>query len=237
MRKRWPKNDPLLDEMLATDGSRFFRIKGHQVEDVLAGGYYLIDYRGYQGYRPGENVGHVFCMGALAPEAAEASDRLLERGIYANVIIVTSPSLLLGLQGRENQYEHLRQRLKIDGSLHLSPDGQVIEEPEVIDLAGRRTPIVSIHDGEEGLLDNIGSLVGARQISLCVRRFSKCGTPAQIFEYHGMDASDLVEACGRALAESALEKVRLTPAAFAVLRNQQGQDTAVPWKELWPDPV
>ncbi len=42
MRKRWPKNDPLLDEMLATDGSRFFRIKGNQVEDVLAGGQLLL---------------------------------------------------------------------------------------------------------------------------------------------------------------------------------------------------
>ena len=42
MRKRWPKKDPLLDEMLATDGSSFFRIKGDQVEDVLAGGQLLL---------------------------------------------------------------------------------------------------------------------------------------------------------------------------------------------------
>ena len=42
MRKRWPKKDPLLDEMLATDGSTFFRIKGDQVEDVLAGGQLLL---------------------------------------------------------------------------------------------------------------------------------------------------------------------------------------------------
>ena len=42
MRKRWPKKDPLLDEMLATDGSSFFRIKGDKVEDILASGQLLL---------------------------------------------------------------------------------------------------------------------------------------------------------------------------------------------------
>jgi DNA-binding transcriptional MerR regulator len=42
MRKRWPKEDPLLQEMLATDGCTFFRLKGDQVEDLLAGGQLLL---------------------------------------------------------------------------------------------------------------------------------------------------------------------------------------------------
>jgi DNA-binding transcriptional MerR regulator len=42
MRQRWPKKDPLLDEMLATDGSTFFRIRGDQVEDILADGQLLL---------------------------------------------------------------------------------------------------------------------------------------------------------------------------------------------------
>jgi hypothetical protein len=42
MRQRWPKKDPLLDEMLATDGLSFFRIKGDQVEDILADGQLLL---------------------------------------------------------------------------------------------------------------------------------------------------------------------------------------------------
>ena len=42
MLQRWPKKDPLLDEMLATDGSTFFRIKGDQVEDILADGQLLL---------------------------------------------------------------------------------------------------------------------------------------------------------------------------------------------------
>src|SRR5690606_29949455 len=31
-------------------------------EEVLAGGYYLIDYRGYKNYEPGDNVVHIFAM-------------------------------------------------------------------------------------------------------------------------------------------------------------------------------
>lgn len=37
MRKRWPKKDPLLDELLATDGKKFFRIREDKVMDVVNG--------------------------------------------------------------------------------------------------------------------------------------------------------------------------------------------------------
>ena len=117
------------------------------------------------------------------------------------MIVVSSPSLLFGLQGRATGYAHLRDGLRIDGALHLAPGG-VIEDPmDAVDLAGRRVPIVSVHDGEEGLLDNIGSIVGTRQISLAVRRFSKCGTPEQVYRYQGLGPDAIVEACGQALAE------------------------------------
>jgi len=39
LRKRWPAKDPLVDEVLVTDGKSFLRrIKNDQLEDVLAGG-------------------------------------------------------------------------------------------------------------------------------------------------------------------------------------------------------
>ncbi|MEM7203365.1 MAG: pyruvate dehydrogenase [Planctomycetota bacterium] len=203
-------------------------------EDVLAGAYYLIDYRGYRGYDPGENVVHVFVMGALVEEAAKASHALLKRGVYANVIVVSSSELLLGILGRADGYQTLRQRLAVDGSLHLRPGPQ--SEADVVDLAGRRIPVVSVHDGELGLLDNIGSIVGCRQITLALHKFSKSGTPTDVFGYHDLDADSIAEACGRALAESALERVQLGPAALQRLQAQQGS-AATPWKELWPDPV
>jgi pyruvate dehydrogenase E1 component len=105
-----------------------------------------------------------------------------------------------------------------------------------VDLAGRRIPVVSVHDGEVGLLDNIGSVVGVRQIARAVVKFSKSGTPADVFRYHGLHAEGIAEACGQALAETALEQVQLHPAALPVLQRQQ--DSEKPgWKELWPDPV
>ena len=54
--------------------------------------------------------------------------------------------------------------------------------------------MVSVHDGEGGLLDNIGSLAGVRQITLDVHKFSKSGTPAQVYDYHRLSAPHIVEA-------------------------------------------
>ena len=42
--------------------------------DVLSGGYYLVDYRGYAGYEPGDNVVNIVTMGAIGTCALEASD-------------------------------------------------------------------------------------------------------------------------------------------------------------------
>jgi pyruvate dehydrogenase E1 component len=92
--------------------------------DVLAGGYRLIDWRGYRGYQPGENVVELFVMGALVPEAIEASQLLLDRGVYANVTVVTSPDLLCGELARKTGYQHLRQTLGVTGRLHLRPAGK-----------------------------------------------------------------------------------------------------------------
>ncbi len=57
---------------------------------MLEGGYWLVNYAGTAGYAPGDNVVHLFVMGALAPEVLAASDQLLEQGIFANVAVVTS---------------------------------------------------------------------------------------------------------------------------------------------------
>ncbi len=203
-------------------------------EDALRGGYMLVDYRGYRGYSPGENVLHLFVMGALVPEALEATAKLLERGIYANLIVVTSPDLLIGELGRADGYEHLMQGLGIDGRLHLRAQGE-LEAMDVVDLAGRRVPVVSVHDGEIGLLDNIGSILGSRQYPIAVRKFSKSGTPAEVYAYHQMDSDSIVETCGRALASTALEEVKLSPEAYSLLKQQEGRSQPE-WRELWPDP-
>ncbi|MCX7977445.1 MAG: pyruvate dehydrogenase [Bdellovibrionaceae bacterium] len=201
-------------------------------EEVLQGAYYLIDYRGYAGYEPGDNVVNIFSMGSPTTEAIKASEVLLSRGIYANVIVVTSPDLLCGIQAHENDYHYLREVLGISADLYLHRN-QEVSGSELLTVAGRRVPIVSVHDGEPGLLDNLGSIVGTRQIACAVRKHSKCGRPSDIYAYHGIDAASVVEACGKVLAETALEKTIVSESALVEV-SSANQTTRGHWTDLWP---
>lgn len=177
-------------------------------EDILQGAYYLKDYRDYAGYVPGDNVVNIFSLGSLTTEALIASDKLLEKGIYANVIVVTSTDLLIGGLGHENNYHHLKENLDIKPTLYVKPK-QEVSQAELMTLSGQRVPIVSVHDGEPGLMDNIGSIIGVRHESLAVRKHSKCGRPEDVYKYHGIDADSVYEACEKVLSETALEQVVL----------------------------
>jgi pyruvate dehydrogenase E1 component len=233
--------EQILDEATLeplSDAELYARLR----RDCLAGAYHVVDWRGYAGYEPGDNVVHVFAMGALVPEALEASKVLLEMGLFANVIAVASPELLLGILGEADQYRHLREHLCIDGDLHLTPSAagparsiDVRSAVDLVALAGRRVPIVAVCDGEAGLLDNIGSIVGVKQITLAVRKFSKCGRPDQVFAYQHIDAQAIVEACGKALAETALEEVRISGSLARTLAGAP-RKPRVDWRELWPAP-
>lgn len=214
------------------------RILAQAREDVLKGAYYLIDYRGYAGYEPGDNVVNIFAMGALGTEAIKASEELLKRGVYANVIMVTSPDLLLGNLAHANDYSFLKNELGINGALVLQPVPNGSAHPaEVATLAGRRVPIVSVHDGEPGLLDNIGSVVGVKQEALAVRKHSRCGLPVDVYAYHHIDAASVVEACGKVLSETALEQVKLSPRVLAQVQavSEAQEGTQGSWRQLWPD--
>ena len=197
----------------------------------LAGAYKLIDWSGYAGYEPGENVVRIFALGTLATEAIVASERLAERGIFADVIVISSPELLLGILGEQSAYRHLRAGLGVNGDLHAVA-GAGDSEAGLLSIAGRRVPIVAVCDGEAGLVDNIGSIVGVKQRTLAVRRFSKCGRPDQVFRYQGIDADAIVGATGQVLSETALENLSVSPALLDRLagRNPQVRD----WRELWP---
>ncbi len=201
-------------------------------EEVLQGAYYLIDYRGYANYEPGDNVVHIFSLGAMVTEAVEASDRLLEKGIYANVIVVTSPDLLCGNLAHENNYSYLKNNLKISGDLYLHPtvNGNATAG-EIATLSGRRVPIVSVHDGEPGLLDNLGSIIGVRHEACAVRKHSKCGRPVDIYAYHGIDADAVFAACGKVLAETAMESVRINTQKLAQASTHGS--VAGHWEQWW----
>ncbi|MCE9593563.1 MAG: pyruvate dehydrogenase [Planctomycetes bacterium] len=201
--------------------------------DSLAGAYYLVDWRGYAGYEPGDNVVHLFSLGSPTTEALEASKVLSERGVFANVIVVSSPDLLLGILGEQDGYRHLLESLAIDGDLHATA-GATDDDASLVSIAGRRVPIVAVCDGEAGLLDNLGSIVGVKQQTLAVRKFSKCGRPDQVYRYQHIDCDSIVEACGHVLSETALEDLHVSPTMLERLAGRAPQRTR-DWRSLWPD--
>ena len=150
----------------------------HIKQEVLAGAYYLFDYRGYVDYIEEDNVVHLFSMGSPSTSAMAASKELLKQGIYANIIVVTSPDLLLANLANKNNFFHLRNTLALENT---------------------KSPIVSVHDGEPGLLDNIGSILGVHQESLAVRKHSLCGRPDDVYLYHEIDKDSVVKTCLKVL--------------------------------------
>lgn len=176
-------------------------------QDVLKGAYYLINYKGSVNYEPGDNVVNVFVMGSLITEGIKASEELLKKGIYANVIVVTSPDLLLGNLGHQNHYNHLKEGLGINGDIYVETQTPLIAG-ELPSIAGRRIPVVSVHDGEPGLLDNIGSILGVKQEALAVRKHSRCGRPDEIYQYHNINDEAIIVAVEKALLETSLENVQ-----------------------------
>src|SRR5262249_51408582 len=158
-----------------------------------------------------DNVVHLFAMGALVPEALEASDRLAEKGIFANVFVVTSSDLLLGNFAYQDGYRYLRQGLGVNGDLYLhDTNGRDISSlPEWLSLQGGRVPVVSVHDGEPGLLDNIGSVVGVKHKALAIRKTSKSGTTADVYYFHHINADGILEAVDEVLSETANERFRV----------------------------
>lgn len=195
--------------------------------DALAGGYHLVDWRGYAGFEPGDNVVNIVAMGAMGTEALKAADKLLEQGIYANVIVCTSADLLVGTLADADGYRHLRQTLGVNGTLYVTrrrTNGHTRYELEtradLVEAAASRIPVVSVADGEIGLLDNIGSIAGVRQIALGVRKASKSGRPIDVYRLHHIDGDSVTEAALKVLEESALEQVVVSPALLARLEEE-----------------
>jgi pyruvate dehydrogenase E1 component len=209
-------------------------------QDALRGGYYLVDHRGADGYEPGENVVNIFSMGAMGSEALAASDRLLGEGIHANVIVVTSADLLCGNLAHEDGYRHLREGLGITGDLFLRPErarasgngGPVLDRADLVAVAGRRVPAVAVVDGEPGLLDSIGGIIGVRSETLGLRKASKSGRPIDVYRYLHVDRDSVYEACGRVLSETALEDARVSPELLRGVAERPKRDGSP--ATLWP---
>ncbi len=156
-----------VDQGLALPPSAEYRAR------VLRGGYRLLDRSAEPGYEPEDNAVHLFATGVMVPEAVAASHALRERGVWANVFVVTSPDLLYrGLRGARPYVEQL-----------------VTAEEEGV-------PVVSVLDGHSHALAFLGSALGVPQIPLGVDEFGQSGMRQDLYRHYGIDAAAIARAAG-----------------------------------------
>jgi pyruvate dehydrogenase E1 component len=67
-----------------------------------------------------------------------------------------------------------------------------------------------------------------------VRKFSKCGRPDEVFRYQHLDRDSIVEACGQALSETALEDLVVPRELLDRLASGE-RPARRDWRELWPE--
>jgi pyruvate dehydrogenase E1 component len=119
----------------------------------------------------------IAAMGAVVPEALTAADRLLQMGIPADVVCVTSPDLL---------YRAVRARQSHD-----------IAETWILDQvfpADRATPLVTALDGHPHTLTFLATINRVATIGLGVTRFGQTGSLQDVYAHHGLDSDTIVRA-------------------------------------------
>lgn len=143
-------------------------------QDVLRGGYRLIDYSNATDYIPNENVINIIATGPITFEAIAASDALRAQGIYANVIVVTSPDLLIGTLGKKDQYSQLKKLVPVNER--------------------QLTTMVTVADAPPSYLAGIGDILG---ISAGVENLGleknglSARTTGRIYRHQGISRVDI----------------------------------------------
>jgi pyruvate dehydrogenase E1 component len=158
-------------------------------DEVLSGGYRIVDRRREAGYEPEENVVNVFAMGAIVPEAIAASDALRARGILANVFAVTAPGRLY------RALAAARRAPQRGGGPAESSLERLLEPRE------RRVPVVTAADAHSHALAFIGSALGGRAIALGVDTFGESGSRADLYRKMGIDPDAIARAAEAALLD------------------------------------
>ena len=159
-------------------------------EDVVRGGYRIVDYSAEPSYQPGVNVVNIFSCGVMISDVIEASQLLREEDVFANVISATSPCLLYRSWQQANKH-----RMK------SSTAGVGFHLERLIPLAERQVPVVTVMDGHSHALSFIGSVFGTRTIGLGVEEFGQSGTQKELYDYYGISTGTIVDAAIQALDE------------------------------------
>ncbi len=172
-----PVDQSLFGEQVPVDDAELLR------QDVLRGGYRIVDYRKRPEYKTEVNVANIFSCGVMTPVAIEASKRLVQQGMHANVVNVTSPDLLY--RGWKDVRRVRAKRMGTRSSCHLE---RLIPDQE------RKCPIITVVDGHSHTLAFLGSVFGTRTVPLGVDEFGQTGSREQLYEHYGISASSIVEA-------------------------------------------
>ena len=119
----------------------------------------------------------IAAMGAIIPEALTAAERLDAAGIPADVICVTSPSLLFrALLARQGQAQ--------------APDWILNQAFP----ASRATPLITVLDGHPHTLAFLATVNQVPSVTLGVTRFGQSGALPEVYRYHGIDTDSIVRA-------------------------------------------
>ena len=154
---------------------------------VIDGAYKQVDRSREPGYRPGSNVVHIVASGVVVPEAIEASRLLMEEGVFANVVNATGPGPLYR-RFQETVQANLR------GQSRASPFMD-----DVIPVAERNAPVVTVIDGHPHSLAWIGGALNTATYPLGVTRFGQSGNPDELYREYEIDSGSIMAACFGAL--------------------------------------
>jgi pyruvate dehydrogenase E1 component len=152
-------------------------------QDVLRGGYRLLEHGSDPRYIPGKNVLNIFTCGVMVVDALEAGRKLSQEGIFANVIVVTSPDLLF------RGWQHANKlKMKNPGTrftFHLE---------SLIPASERHVPIVTVLDGHSHALSFIGSVFGSRALCLGVDEFGQSGQVEELYDHYQIGVKAISQA-------------------------------------------
>lgn len=190
-----------LERMRNREGSAYLRLTSKRVDQslatlpsdpdeleklraqVLEGAYRLVDRRSEEGYGQHYNVVHIMASGAMVPEAVNASEQLLEEGVYANVINVTGPGPL---------YKRFQEQVRREIS-----EGRASEPfmSDIFDVGERSAPIVTIVDGHPHTLAWLGAAMKTETFPLGVDDYGQSGDYLDLYREYQIDVDSIVAAC------------------------------------------
>ena len=138
-------------------------------EQVLAGGYRLMEWRQSETDLQLAPVVHIAATGAMIPEACAAAVYLWREGIAANVLNLTSPRRLF-----ETWRTTPRSAQNTLFSWLILPEE-------------RHAPIITVQDGASHALAWLGSALQAPVIPLGVDHFGQSGTQSELYHHFAID--------------------------------------------------